>query len=309
MGYNQFMVNKRKNDFVCKQCNAVGGTSHDGFCITCYNKEYYKSNRSEIIKKSIDWAKDNPEKNRERKRISAKKRWAKLSKEKKLEIIRKQEAGRSESQKEKRRQQHREYYEKNKDVIKERLRSQLTFKAPCVVCGKSEKQVRQTKGKCRSCYRKEMWRKQNPTKEEKACIECGGSISGYSKMEKCKNCRTRERYANDSQYKEMINARNIINNKKDKVRAKKRIAVLRRRAKIANLEFDLTKQDWEEILSTFNHRCAYCGKSEKLEMDHVIPISKGGATTKENIVPACRSCNSKKGDKIGKFFPKVYESV
>ena len=32
--------------------------------------------------------------------------------------------------------------------------------------------------------------------------------------------------------------------------------------------------------------------------DHVIPISKGGNNTKENIVPACGSCNSKKKDKI-----------
>ncbi|MCK4464389.1 MAG: HNH endonuclease [Bacteroidales bacterium] len=32
--------------------------------------------------------------------------------------------------------------------------------------------------------------------------------------------------------------------------------------------------------------------------DHVIPISKGGDNTKENIVPACQSCNSKKFNKI-----------
>ncbi|MDB4875733.1 MAG: hypothetical protein JWM41_2179 [Gemmatimonadetes bacterium] len=31
-------------------------------------------------------------------------------------------------------------------------------------------------------------------------------------------------------------------------------------------------------------------------MDHVIPISRGGSHTRENVVPACRSCNSKKGD-------------
>ena len=33
----------------------------------------------------------------------------------------------------------------------------------------------------------------------------------------------------------------------------------------------------------------------KLEQEHVIPLSKGGALTLHNIVPACRSCNSKKG--------------
>jgi len=66
-------------------------------------------------------------------------------------------------------------------------------------------------------------------------------------------------------------------------------------------------QQWNEILEIYNHRCAYCGIHEvvlnilfgqKLTMDCVIPLSKGGKYSIENIVPACMECNCKKGTKI-----------
>lgn len=44
----------------------------------------------------------------------------------------------------------------------------------------------------------------------------------------------------------------------------------------------------------FNHRCAYCNASGELELEHVVPISKGGLHHISNIVPACHSCNSSK---------------
>ena len=36
---------------------------------------------------------------------------------------------------------------------------------------------------------------------------------------------------------------------------------------------------------------------KRLTMDHITPISKGGAHTASNIVPACQSCNSKKNNR------------
>ena len=43
--------------------------------------------------------------------------------------------------------------------------------------------------------------------------------------------------------------------------------------------------------------CHYCGKkfpSQELTMDHIIPLSRGGRSTKGNIVPSCVDCNQKK---------------
>ena len=48
----------------------------------------------------------------------------------------------------------------------------------------------------------------------------------------------------------------------------------------------------------FNHQCAYCGSAGDLQVEHVIPISKGGGHHLGNIVPACRRCNYSKGDKL-----------
>ena len=47
-----------------------------------------------------------------------------------------------------------------------------------------------------------------------------------------------------------------------------------------------------------NHSCQYCGQSlppSQLSLDHVVPRSKGGLTTWENVVASCVHCNTKKG--------------
>jgi 5-methylcytosine-specific restriction endonuclease McrA len=44
--------------------------------------------------------------------------------------------------------------------------------------------------------------------------------------------------------------------------------------------------------------CQYCGTREDLTFDHVIPRSKGGMTTWENVVAACSPCNLRKGDRL-----------
>ena len=47
--------------------------------------------------------------------------------------------------------------------------------------------------------------------------------------------------------------------------------------------------------------CQYCGdlyKTHNLTFDHVVPRSKGGKTPWDNIVAACRPCNTKKGNKM-----------
>lgn len=60
----------------------------------------------------------------------------------------------------------------------------------------------------------------------------------------------------------------------------------------------VTVADWERIKERFEYRCAYChnliGK-DKVTMDHVIPLSKGGRHAVGNIVPACNRCNQHKG--------------
>jgi len=44
--------------------------------------------------------------------------------------------------------------------------------------------------------------------------------------------------------------------------------------------------------------CQYCGSRSNLTVDHVIPRSKGGGSTWDNIVAACAPCNRRKGDRL-----------
>lgn len=55
------------------------------------------------------------------------------------------------------------------------------------------------------------------------------------------------------------------------------------------------------ILQRDSFTCQYCGRkapSVEIEVDHVYPFSKGGECTAENLIAACRDCNSGKRDSI-----------
>lgn len=52
-----------------------------------------------------------------------------------------------------------------------------------------------------------------------------------------------------------------------------------------------------EVLRRDKHACQYCGSTKQLTLDHVIPRSKGGKHTWDNVVTACERCNSRKGDR------------
>ncbi len=52
-----------------------------------------------------------------------------------------------------------------------------------------------------------------------------------------------------------------------------------------------------EVLRRDKYACQYCGNTKKLTLDHVIPRSKGGKHSWDNVVIACESCNSRKSDR------------
>jgi len=57
----------------------------------------------------------------------------------------------------------------------------------------------------------------------------------------------------------------------------------------------------KNILQRDNNCCQYCGyKGEKLSIDHVLPRSRGGSDSWENVTTACLRCNLLKGDRTPK---------
>ena len=79
----------------------------------------------------------------------------------------------------------------------------------------------------------------------------------------------------------------------------------RRRARRRLLPATLTVEQWEQIKKDFDGKCAYCGEELPLEQEHFIPVTKGGEYTHNNIIPACKSCNSSKGPRsFFEWYPK-----
>ncbi len=59
---------------------------------------------------------------------------------------------------------------------------------------------------------------------------------------------------------------------------------------------DLRKTRWWQQ-KTASKICYYCGNKvafKNITMDHLVPLARGGRSTKDNLVPACKACNTKK---------------
>jgi hypothetical protein len=53
------------------------------------------------------------------------------------------------------------------------------------------------------------------------------------------------------------------------------------------------------ILERDEHTCQYCGATDlPMDVDHVIPLTRGGSNHDSNLVAACYSCNRSKSDKL-----------
>ena len=64
---------------------------------------------------------------------------------------------------------------------------------------------------------------------------------------------------------------------------------------------ELRKTRWWQQ-KTAAGTCYYCGTKvahKELTMDHLVPLARGGRSTKDNLVPSCKDCNTKKR----KFLP------
>jgi len=69
---------------------------------------------------------------------------------------------------------------------------------------------------------------------------------------------------------------------------------LRRYIKLPYKRIVLSRRN---IMKRDNSTCQYCGSRSDLTLDHVIPRSRNGGDTWENLVTACNSCNVKKGNR------------
>lgn len=76
--------------------------------------------------------------------------------------------------------------------------------------------------------------------------------------------------------------------------SRKARAARRRQRRLGSVSHDLTDAQWAALQEAWGG-CAYCGAAGvPVERDCVLPISRGGRYTLDNVVPACHSCNTSK---------------
>lgn len=148
------------------------------------------------------------------------------------------------------------------------------------------------------------------------CKECKRVLGrGY---EKTRSKETRHKYGqsewlkrkNDPEYLDRHREWMELNSERVKETAKRyreknKIALLytrsNQRCKEKGAMGTLTMKDWEDVLMLTNYMCIACEENSANSIDHVVPISRGGSNTKENIQPMCLRCNLKKGSRIVDF--------
>lgn len=107
-------------------------------------------------------------------------------------------------------------------------------------------------------------------------------------------------YQNKERYRE--SRRRYLKSAKGKAMLARQTAT-RRAAKLGVVS-TLTAEEWQEILRVYEGICAYCDQPGTT-MDHVVPMSLGGAHAAHNVVPACRPCNCSKRDRL--WIPRIPE--
>jgi 5-methylcytosine-specific restriction endonuclease McrA len=70
---------------------------------------------------------------------------------------------------------------------------------------------------------------------------------------------------------------------------------IRRSRKLSNGVFKISSK---ELKNLYSSPCFYCGSTDSIQADHVIPVVKGGVHSIGNLVPACAKCNLSKGSKF-----------
>lgn len=160
--------------------------------------------------------------------------------------------------------------------------------------------------KCRSKDYYTKYYKHFQWKKECKCDVCGKEFEKQTvNQTNCSiACRKRKwKLSHKDKVKESQRAWFKQARKKDPERfrffTKNRSHLMRETSGVSGKRFStaFTQKDWQEIQDKAGNKCVVCEVTEKMTMDHIKPLSKGGEHKKENIQPLCHSCNSRKKDK------------
>lgn len=184
------------------------------------------------------------------------------------------------------REQLRQYRAAHKDIVSEQnrryYRQQINERRI-----RARKHASENKGKRRDYIQRYRMEKTDELRE-------WGRQYRAKNGEKIRN-RKRQHIAHNRD-KERGRQRRYYQENRDKVR----LYYHRRKARKQSLPDTFTVEEWEKARDYWHNCCAYCGsRSPVLTIDHFIPLNSDRCigTVPTNIVPACKPCNSSKGDR------------
>lgn len=152
-------------------------------------------------------------------------------------------------------------------------------------------QNRSAKAKARAYERTRQWRARN-----KAYLSAYAHEYNTGHGKEARRAYNKKRIMAWSEAEKQANRARVAAWEKahpERARASKAIRLARRRMLIQAALNTLTQDQWEMVVAVCKGRCVYCGKREAT-MDHLTPYTRGGDNTLHNVLPACKSCNSRK---------------
>lgn len=78
----------------------------------------------------------------------------------------------------------------------------------------------------------------------------------------------------------------------EKVNVRGIASVHRARARKAGVSGSFTIEEWEALCELYGNKCLRCGSSERITVDHVVSLRKGGSNDISNLQPLCWKCNN-----------------
>lgn len=177
---------------------------------------------------------------------------------------------------------------------------------------------------CKSCakYKSKTWRQENPERNKDNIDRWKSehpdrvkqlSLQGMNRRRVKFQAYSRERYwrnkeafllkASIGYYKHREKRRNKAKEWRSNNPEANSVYRQRRRARMKNAKGDHSSNDIKHLYEQQEGKCGYCGISiywvvkRDVQIDHVVPISRGGSNSADNLVICCGICNASKHNK------------
>ena len=145
-------------------------------------------------------------------------------------------------------------------------------------------------GKTKEAETRKAWLNRHPEKRQKYW-----STDRAKSRDKRRERERARRIANPGAGAEAVRSWRKLNPARARIQAL--VDRAKRRARMNSAPGSVTAQQIADLFAVWQC-CAYCRRSDcKLTIDHVQPLTRGGSNDISNLVPACRSCNSRKHNK------------